>query len=94
MSFDLWSRFPDRSFAFIPPDRSRRFQAAPFFFLMAPVLFVAMFTFVLPISLIKLIAVSAASAQFGSPGYEINLLPTREQMAPPEDATGMTANQE
>src|SRR5258708_4531288 len=43
---------------------------------MAAVLLVAMFTVQLPygFSSIKLIAVTAAGAQFGPPGYEVNLL--------------------
>src|SRR5712672_1355450 len=43
---------------------------------MAAVLFVAMITVHLPygFSSIKLIAVTAAGAQFGPPGYEVNLL--------------------
>ena len=43
---------------------------------MAAVLLVAMFTVHLPygFSSIKLIAVTAAGAQFGPPGYEVNLL--------------------
>ena len=43
---------------------------------MIAVLFVAMFTVNLPFgfSSIKLIAVTAADAQFGPPGYEVNLL--------------------
>ena len=43
---------------------------------MAAVLFVAMFTVHLPygFSSIKLVAVTAAGAQFGPPGYEVDLL--------------------
>jgi putative oxidoreductase len=43
---------------------------------MAAVLLVAMFTVHLPygFSSIKLVAVTAAGAQFGPPGYETNLL--------------------
>ena len=43
---------------------------------MAAVLLVAMFTVQLPYGFtsIKLIAVTAAGAQFGPPGYEVNLL--------------------